>query len=594
MKLVRSTATSTAGVISIFLVYLTLIVVVLVFARQIIRDASLETPLTNVIVIPLAVLLPVFIFIAIGIFVLRLIRERRAGRMGARLKTRYVLVFTLVTFVSSIPQAVLAVSFIEIAMNRWFSSPAAEGLEAGVELMLEFNLSRLKTLETFGASSLYAEALGDIERAPTLVWDRVRMSLPLIDSMQIFWNGMDEQSRFGDPRGFVSATENLPRSEGLLRKVIYPDTVTGVGYSVFRYLKRVRVGSNEHVVIISSIIPKEFDRKADLLSAADDTFNQIATFQPMFRIVVIVFYSLFSLPLVFLSILVSFLLSDDLIRPIATLESATRRVAEGDFSYRILIRGGNELAELVQSFNTMVSELERSRYKLMQTEKVAAWQEIAQRLAHEIKNPLTPIKLSAQRILHRFRADPQSIERILEPAVEAIVREVDNLNGLLQEFRDFARLPAPKLEPHLLYSLIEEVLHVYSGAHELVTIDLSELDPELEIPIDRNQMKRVFSNLIKNALEAIDGEGTIHVADDLVRKGNSRYCRIHITDTGSGIDVDNHGRVFNPYFTTKEAGTGLGLAIVERIIFDHNGQIWFETQTGVGTTFFIDLPMEAE
>ena len=587
MKLVRSTATSTAGVLSIFLVYLTLIGVVLVFARQIIRDASLDTPLTNVIVIPLAVLLPVFIFIAVGIFVIRLVRERKAGRAGARLKTRYVLVFSLVTFVSSIPQAILAVSFIEIAMNHWFSSPATEGLEAGVDLMLEYNLSRLDALKTFGTSPLFADALRDIDRSPMTAWNRIHASVPFVSGMQVF--PKDSTSiMYGDPRGIISSQSFFAPLGDSLQKEINET------YSVLRFLRRIQIGSEEFEVVISTIIPKEFDRKAELLTAANDTFNQIATFQPMFRIVVIVFYSLFSLPLMFLSILVSFLLSDDLIRPIATLEAATRRVADGDFSYRILVRGGTELAELVRSFNTMVSELERSRHKLMQTEKVAAWQEIAQRLAHEIKNPLTPIKLSAQRILHRYKTDPASMERVLETAVGSIVREVDNLNDLLQEFRDFARLPSPKIKPEPIYSLIEEVLLVYAGVHELVTVNLSGLDPELLVPVDREQMKRVFSNLIKNAFEAIPRDGTIHLATDLVRKGNSRYCRIHITDTGTGIDTDNHGRVFNPYFTTKEAGSGLGLAIVERIVFDHNGQIWFETDFGVGTTFLIDLPMEAE
>ncbi len=110
---------------------------------------------------------------------------------------------------------------------------------------------------------------------------------------------------------------------------------------------------------------------------------------------------------------------------------------------------------------------------------------------------------------------------------------------------------------------------------------------------DKSQIKQVFINLFKNAFEAITGEGRVTVRADLVRKGNTQYCRIQVQDTGRGIDAEYHNQVFNPYFTTKETGTGLGLPIVERIIFDHKGQIWFETSPGVGTTFFIDLPMES-
>ncbi len=588
MKPFRGASSSTAGLISIASIYVALIAVILVFARQIISDASLDTPLTNVIVIPLAVLLPLFMFIAIGIYLFRLLRDRRQGKAGAKLKTRLMVVFTVVALISSVPQGILSVSFIEIAMNRWFSSPASEGLTAGVDLVLQYNLDQVENLTVFGASLLLTETLRDLERTPRLVWQRIRSTVKFVHGMQAFTESGREVVFFGDTRALTSGTSVVDRSEGLLPKEIYPE------YSVLRYLRRTRIGATDYVVVLSSIIPKDFDRKAELLSAASDTFNQIDLFQPMFRLVVIVFYTLFALPLVLLSILISFLLSEELIRPIASLENATRRVAEGDFSFRILGRGNHELATLARSFNAMVTELERSRNKLMQTEKVAAWQEIAQRMAHEIKNPLTPIKLSAQRILHRYRQDPGSIDRVLEPAIESIVGEVDNLNELLREFRDFARLPEPKLAPVALGDLVDEVLAVYAGAHPEVEVRLDDLDRDLFVPVDRDQMKRVFSNLLKNAFEAIRGRGTVSVTTDLVRKGDSSYCRIQITDTGTGIDTDYHGRVFNPYFTTKQAGTGLGLSIVERIVFDHRGQIWFETESGVGTTFFVDLPMEAE
>ena len=588
MKSLRTATTSTTGLTSILLVYLILISVVLIFARQVIRDASLETPITNVIVIPLAVLLPLLMLIAIGIYAARLVREHRAGRAGARLKTRFMIVFSIITLISSIPQAVLSMSVIEIAMSRWFSSPAAEGLEAGVDLVLQYNLEKIDGLRAFGSSPLYSDALRDIERAPDLVWNRVSATIPGVDAMQIFSREKGEIGFYGDDRAHTSFAVVATRTEGLLPKEIYLE------YSAIRYLRSIRSAGEEYLVVVSSIVPKEFDRKAEKLTEASDTFNQIQLFRPMFRIVIAILYSLFSLPLVLLSILVSFLLAEELIRPIASLEAATRRVAEGDFSYRILGRGVHELASLVRSFNSMVTELERSRNKLMQTEKVAAWQEIAQRMAHEIKNPLTPIKLNAQRILTRFRIDPAEMDRILEPAIGSIVNEVDNLNDLLQEFRDFARLPTPKIEPIHLSELVDEVLSIYAGVQPRSRTDLSKLDKDITVPADRDQLKRVLSNLIKNAFEAIREDGAVTITSDLVRKSNSNYCRIQIKDTGSGIEPEYHNRVFNPYFTTKEGGTGLGLPIVERIIFDHKGQIWFETEAGIGTTFFIDLPMEAE
>ncbi len=584
MKEMRTSGTSTAALISFLLIYIILIALILIFARQIISDASLEDPVSGYLVLPLALLLPFFILIAIGIYVIRLLRDHKRGRAGAGLKIRLMIFFTIITLLSSIPQGILSISFIEIAMQRWFSSPVAGGLEGGVDLILEYNQGKVDALKTAGSSPLLSDALRDIERSPDLVWDRVRSSFHGIHALQIF--DADGDRFFGDDRARATVPDLADRGEGLLPTVIYRGN-----YSVLRYLRHVVSAGREYIIVLSSIVPGDFNRKAERLTAASDTFNQIELFQPLFRLVLVVFYSVFSIPLILLAILISFLLSDEVVRPIAGLEAATRRVAEGDFSYRILGRGRHGLATLVRSFNTMVSEIERSRNKLLQTEKVSAWQEIAQRMAHEIKNPLTPIKLNAQRILHRYKKDPESVGRIIETAVDSIVGEVENLNNLLQEFRDFARLPQPTLEKILILDLVREVLDVYKGGvRPNVEVDCSGLDGDMAIYADRSQLKRVFSNLIKNAFEATGEGGTVSIRSDLVRKGNTRYCRIQVKDTGEGIDTEFYGQVFNPYFTTKEAGTGLGLPIVERIVFDHEGQIWFETEKGVGTTFFIDLP----
>ncbi len=307
---------------------------------------------------------------------------------------------------------------------------------------------------------------------------------------------------------------------------------------------------------------------------------------------IVIFFSIFSVPMLLLSILVSLLLSEEIMRPIVDLEEATRRVTEGDFSYRILGRSGDELALLVTSFNKMVSELERSRLTIMQTEKVTAWQEIAQRLAHEIRNPLTPIKLSAQRILRKSQEGREELDRVLAPAISSIISEVENLDKLLKEFRDFSKLPAPELAEVPLRPLVAEVAETHGAAYRDVRFHVEEIPEGLVVRADPGQLKQVFINLLKNAFESIEGPGDVYVRADLVRKGSLQYCRIQVQDTGRGIGAEYHNQVFNPYFTTKGNGTGLGLPIVERIVFDHKGQIWFETEVGVGTTFFVDLPTE--
>jgi nitrogen fixation/metabolism regulation signal transduction histidine kinase len=322
--------------------------------------------------------------------------------------------------------------------------------------------------------------------------------------------------------------------------------------------------------------------------------------------VLIFFYFFFSFPIFLLSILVSFLLTEEIIRPIVNLEEATRRVAEGDFSFRILSRSADELSHLVGSFNRMVSELSHSREKLKQSEKITAWQEMAQRLAHEIKNPLTPIKLSAQRILKKYASDSQAnartavegaptgtgdFQKVLQASVSSIVREVDNLNDLLVEFRKFARLPMPRLQSVHLRELVEEVVQMYTNLSTEVTIDSSHIGEDSVIRADPGQINQVLANLIRNAIQAMPKGGEISIRSAVVNKENRQFCRIWIKDSGSGIPEDIRNRVFEPYFTSKSEGAGLGLAIVQRIVFDHDGNIWFETEEGVGTTFIVDLPL---
>ena len=582
----RAPTSASTALISIMLIYILLIVLILLFARQIISDASLESPISYYVVIPTAIILPLFLAVAIGLNVIKVIRERKRSKPGAGFKMRLMLFFSFVTLVSSLPQAIFSISFIEIAMSRWFSSPVAEGLEGGVDLVLDYNRERIEGLRVFAASPLLSPLYRGLPETSENAWNAIARTSSLIQSMQIFDSRGSEVGFFGDVSGRVLFTRISDSNEGIMA------TESTREFSATRHLRRQRVGPETYSIVLTSLRPSDFNAKAAKLTDSNDAFAQIENFLPVFRLTLIAFYGFFAVPLLLLSLLVSFLLSERVIQPIVRLEEATRKVSDGDFSYRILGRTGHELATLVESFNTMMTELERSRYKLLQTEKIQAWQEIAQRMAHEIKNPLTPIKLSAQRILYRFREKRENFEEILEPAVESIIDEVENLNNLLEEFRTFSRLPAPNMENVNLYSLIVEVLAVYSETYPGVKIRIEDVDKDMDLPLDKGQIRQVFGNLLKNAFEAIDGEGSVVLRTDLVRKQNRRYCRIQIKDSGAGIDPGFHGQVFNPYFTTKEDGTGLGLPIVERIIFDHKGQIWFETEKGIGTTFIIDLPLE--
>lgn len=244
--------------------------------------------------------------------------------------------------------------------------------------------------------------------------------------------------------------------------------------------------------------------------------------------------------------------------------------------------------------------------ELLAAQRAAAWSEVARRLAHEIKNPLTPIQLSAERIQRNFRraldattlnfasADLLNLERTIEEGTRAIVREVTGLKAMVDEFSAFARLPQPKLAPADLNETIRQTLALYAERFAHIRFNLS-LAPGLpNALIDREQMRRVFINLFENAIEAIsvldadDGRITVATAFDARRN----LLLIEVTDTGEGILTKDCNRLFQPYFSTRERGTGLGLAIVQRIVTDHGGTIRAEPNRPRGARFHLELPIE--
>jgi two-component system nitrogen regulation sensor histidine kinase NtrY len=225
---------------------------------------------------------------------------------------------------------------------------------------------------------------------------------------------------------------------------------------------------------------------------------------------------------------------------------------------------------------------------LMRAQRVAAWREVARRLAHEIKNPLTPIQLSAQRILKNYHEASPELPEVLEQGSRSIIREVTTLKTLVDEFSRFARLPAVSPVPCDLNSLIDSAVALYDGMVGQLRFE-RRYDASLpRVLLDPEQMKRVFVNLIDNAREAMGGSGTITLTTSY--HAEVEALRVEVADEGPGILPEDRDRLFVPYFSTKKKGTGLGLAIVNRIISDHNGYIRAENNRPKGARFILELP----
>jgi len=232
-----------------------------------------------------------------------------------------------------------------------------------------------------------------------------------------------------------------------------------------------------------------------------------------------------------------------------------------------------------------LSEIEKAQ-------RMAAWREVARRIAHEVKNPLTPIQLSAQRLKKRYGED-LGIEdgKVFHECTEMIIRQVEELKILMNEFSNFARMPASNPVPTNIRRIIEESLSLYREAHNDVNLVFKDSESVPVFDLDREQIKRVMINLLDNAIEAINGKGKVVI--DLDYDKVLQIVKIEVIDNGRGISPENKMRLFEPYFSTKKQGTGLGLAIVNTIITDHNGFVRVQDNNPKGTKFIIELPVSA-
>ncbi|WP_053228041.1 ATP-binding protein [Spirochaeta cellobiosiphila] len=573
---------------SLIVLYFILISLIILFSSQTLNNITLGREANFPIILNFALILPAGILIAIVIYALSVYRELRKDGPGVKLKIKLILSFSLLSLISAIPQTILSVNFVTTALTEWYNPQLEKAINGSLTITLDYYQEKLDNLGKFARSPSLLSVLQGIDINPDLSWKKLSDYNPAVDSLEVFREDGTILVFLGDPKANRPFSQIQRQNEGPLPRR------TEQGQTFLSYLKLIESGSFKYYVVLSDLLSPDFQTNTNYLTNAVSSINQIKEYRNQFWLLLPLLYMFFAVPLFLISILISFLLSEDLIRPLANLEEATKRVIDGDFSFRILSRGKDDFGMLAQSFNKMILELENSRKQILQTEKITAWQEIAQRLAHEIRNPLTPIKLSAQRLLKRYETKPETIGELLRPAVTAIVTEVDGLDNLIKEFRDFARLPSSHKQKINLNDIVLESIKVYKTSNPNIQFDTEGVPQDFPMKADPNQLKQIFTNLIKNAIDAMKGSGQITFRADEVKKGTFTYCRIQIQDAGEGIKEDIIDKVFHPYYTTKHGGSGLGLSIVERIVHDHGGQIWFESQENVGTTFFIDIRLEVE
>jgi nitrogen fixation/metabolism regulation signal transduction histidine kinase len=274
--------------------------------------------------------------------------------------------------------------------------------------------------------------------------------------------------------------------------------------------------------------------------------------------------------------------------PVNRLTRATRRIARGDFGARVAETSSDELRRLVADFNQMAADLERQRNELQRTHRLEAWAEMARQVAHEIKNPLTPIQLSSEHLVRVNKDKGEPLTPVLEECVNSILSQVKLLRQISAEFSSFASRPTPRPAPTSLAELIPAVVEPYiTGLAGRIAVDV-DVPPSLPtVVVDRVLLARALTNMIENALHAMPGSGTLTIR----AVAGPSTIRLSVADTGTGMDAEALRRIFEPYFSTKATGTGLGLTIAKRNVELNGGRIHVESAPGQGTTVLIELPV---
>src|SRR5208282_3167327 len=298
---------------------------------------------------------------------------------------------------------------------------------------------------------------------------------------------------------------------------------------------------------------------------------------------------------ILVSVLASLWFAARVTRPVVSLAEAARRVAAGDLGAKVDVESSDELGELAASFNRMTEDLVQQKDRTLQAERVAAWRELARRLAHELKNPLFPLQVTVENLMRAKQKSPEMFEEVFHEGIATLLAEIDNLKTIIGRFSEFSKMPQPQRRPTQVNDVVRSVLRVFHAQLRdndkeknriVVHTELAEGLPE--ISADPDLLHRALQNLVLNAIDALPQGGELAIRTATL----GDRIELSVSDTGSGLTQEECGRLFTPYYTTKQHGTGLGLAIVQSVVSDHGGKISVESTKEKGTTFRIELPCD--
>ncbi|MDP1606373.1 MAG: ATP-binding protein [Rhodocyclaceae bacterium] len=546
----------------------------------------------------------------------RLWRDYRGGVFGARLKSRLLLMLALMAVAPGALVYAVSMQFAVKSIDSWFDVRIEAALDGGLELgrgvleaMQDDLLAKGRTMayDLSDSTTVNPAAVGPI--VSPIALNRLREQAGVQGATLLTTSGQLVANSGGGINQLLPAlptTAQLRQARsgsGVAR--LEGDTMSGLVVRVLVPVASYRMGSDPLILQLEQAVPDGITQSAALVEAAQRDYQELQLGRAGLKRLYTLTLTFSLLLALFAAIALAFFLAARLAKPLLMLAEGTRAVAAGDLTPRAVLATDDELGVLTRSFNEMTQQLAQARVERETAQRAAVWGEVARRLAHEIKNPLTPIQLSAERLqmklAHKLDSDDAAM---LGRATRTIVDQVEAMKNMVNDFRDYARLPPPVARPLDLNALVAEVLDLYTDGPIAITTDL---DPALPpVLADADQIRQVLHNLIKNAGEAVHekvGAGetalsrhaaSMRTALITVKTKGGRMALLTVADNGPGFPPEILLHAFEPYVTTKPKGTGLGLAIVQKIIGDHGGTITLANrpnEQGCGAEVCIQLPI---
>tara|TARA_Y100000590_G_scaffold270098_1_gene303331 strand:- start:1534 stop:3303 length:1770 start_codon:yes stop_codon:yes gene_type:complete len=511
----------------------------------------------------------------------KILSKKKRKQLGSKVNLKYMIYFSSTTLLPSIIIALFSLILFNVGLQRYFDDKIKSVVNNSAELAKNYVEQSRDSIQT----DILLMTL-DINNQSSLYYENPQRFLNLLTSQRLL-RRLDEvhlldssanviMSNIIDPGiNFVPPTEEAFSSSLSGKPVRITDTSTNRTSALVKLDNFI----DTYLYIVRFMDPKVINYLQETGEAVSFYFS-VQESKTGIKITFGIIYLLVVTLFLFLSIIISISAATRLTEPIINLISASEKISSGDLNAKVpKIETDDEFKKLNENFNSMIDKLKKQQEKLLLSERHMAWESVARKLAHEIKNPLTPIQLSIDRIRDKYLS--KTNDDNLSSYLNTMTKQIKDIELLVNEFSDFARMPKPVFKKINFYNLISRSINLHELSEADIEFNLIKKKTSFVANGDEEQLNRVFINLIKNSIESIrekkiknaDFKGKINI--DI--KDDSDYIYVTIIDNGVGFGQVDKTKMITPYFTTKKKGTGLGLAIVTKIISDHNGTILFDS-----------------